>query len=127
MGRLFIYDPHRRIEVWRFVSYMFVHKGLSHIVGNLLMQILLGLPLEVFNGWRVIVVYLCGVLAGSMGTSLVTPDIYLVGASAGVYSLLTAHLATIFLVSILSSTYINQQTNCFRIGKRWTRNIFNFF
>lgn len=78
---------------------MFVHKGVSHILGNILMQLLLGLPLEVVHKWRIVVVYLCGVLAGSLGTSLTTPNIFLVGASAGVYALLTAHLATIFLVS----------------------------
>lgn len=78
---------------------MFVHKGLSHILGNILMQLLLGLPLEIVHKWRIVVVYLCGVLAGSMGTSLTTPQVYLVGASAGVYALITAHLANVCLVS----------------------------
>ncbi|KAL5288183.1 RHBDL2.2 family protein [Megaselia abdita] len=100
---LLLYNPKKRYEAWRFLTYMFVHKGLSHILGNIFMQLLLGLPLEVVHKWRIVVVYLCGVIAGSMGTSLATPNIYLVGASAGVYALLTAHLATIFLVSRKSS------------------------
>lgn len=27
IGTVFIYDPHRRVEIWRFVTYMFVHVG----------------------------------------------------------------------------------------------------
>lgn len=80
---------------------MFVHKGVSHILANILMQLMLGLPLEIVHKWRIVVVYLCGVLAGSIGTSLTTPHIYLVGASAGVYALLTAHLADVCLVSLI--------------------------
>lgn len=42
-------------------------------------------------------VYLSGVLAGSMGTSISNPKIYLAGASGGVYALITAHIATIIM------------------------------
>lgn len=51
------------------------------------------------NRWRVALVYLAGVLAGSMGTSIVNPRIYLAGASGGVYALITAHIATIIMVN----------------------------
>lgn len=47
--------------------------------------------------WRVALVYLSGVLAGSMGTSISNPNIYLAGASGGVYALITAHIATIIM------------------------------
>lgn len=47
-------------------------------------------------------VYLAGVAAGSMGTSLVNPRIYLAGASGGVYALITAHIATIIMVNFYS-------------------------
>lgn len=100
-SQLFLYNPHRRYEAWRFLTYMFVHRGVAHIAPNLGMQLLLGLPLEVVNGWRVIVVYLCGVLAGSLSTSISSPQTFLVGASAGVYALLTSYLAIIFLVSFI--------------------------
>lgn len=67
---------------------------------NLLVQILLGIPLEmVHKWWRVLVVYLAGVLAGSVATSVVDPTVKLAGASGGVYSLVTAHVASIILVS----------------------------
>jgi rhomboid-related protein 1/2/3 len=77
---------------------MFVHVGVMHLVMNLIVQIFLGIALElVHNWWRVSLVYLAGVLAGSMGTSLVNPRTFLAGASGGVYALMTAHLATIIM------------------------------
>ena len=47
-------------------------------------------------GWtgslRVAALYFSGVLLGSVGASCIQPDMFLVGASAGVYALITAHL-----------------------------------
>jgi len=97
-----IYNPARRYELWRFISYMFVHIGISHFVFNMLMQVVVGVFLEMEQeGWlgsvKVLVVYLAGVVAGSLGTSLSDPSTYLAGASGGVYSLIAAHLATMAL------------------------------
>lgn len=67
---------------------------------NLLVQILLGIILEVFHSWwRVMMIYFAGVLAGSLGTFVFDSVHQLAGASGGVYSLITAHVATIILVS----------------------------
>ena len=90
------------------------------------MQVLVGLPLEMVHGsMRIGAVYMAGVLAGkffffvptkkkrmifnwtislsrvtgSLGTSVFDTDVYLVGASGGVYALLAAHLANVLLVS----------------------------
>ncbi|KAM8871197.1 rhomboid-related protein 2 isoform 3-T3 [Spinachia spinachia] len=83
------YKPEARQEAWRFVSYMFVHAGVQHIVGNLLMQLLVGVPLElVHKGFEVGMVYTSGVLAGSLCSSIFDPLSALVGASGGVYALL---------------------------------------
>lgn len=83
------YKPERREEAWRFVSYMFVHAGVEHIVSNLLMQLLLGIPLElVHKGFEVGMVYLAGVVAGSLASSIFDPLHALVGASGGVYALI---------------------------------------
>ena len=46
---------------------------------------------------QVLVVYMSGVLAGSLGTSLTDSSTYLAGASGGVYALIAAHLATLVL------------------------------
>ena len=62
------------------------------------MQLLFGLPLEMVHGSaRVATVYLFGVLAGSLGTSLFDSLVFLVGASGGVYALLAAHVANVLL------------------------------
>lgn len=95
------YDPCKRIEVWRFITYMFVHSDGAHLMCNLVMQICLGIPLELVNHWsRITVIYLAGVLAGSMGQSVVSAH-RLHGASAGVYALLIAHIATVILVNMI--------------------------
>ncbi|XP_012224628.1 rhomboid-related protein 2 isoform X3 [Linepithema humile] len=95
---LFIYNPHKRYQAWRYLTYMFVHVGIFHLVVNLLVQILLGIPLEmVHKWWRVLMIYIAGVVAGSLGTSVSDPTVYLAGASGGVYALITAHVATIIM------------------------------
>ncbi|XP_063343464.1 rhomboid-related protein 2 [Pelmatolapia mariae] len=83
------YKPECRNEAWRFISYMFVHAGVQHILGNLLMQLVVGIALElVHKGFEVGMVYLSGVLAGSLASSIFDPLSALVGASGGVYALL---------------------------------------
>lgn len=57
---------------------------------------MLGVPLEmVHRWWRVLLIYLTGVLAGSLAVSITDPLTYLAGASGGVYALITAHLANV--------------------------------
>lgn len=51
--------------------------------------------------------FLVARVAGSLSTSVLAPDLYLVGASAGVYALLTSQLANIILVSWNLNFYIN--------------------
>lgn len=46
--------------------------------------------------------YLAGVAAGSLATSLTDPKVYLAGASGGVYALIAAHIATIIMVSFFA-------------------------
>jgi len=99
---MLIYNPHRRWEAWRFFTYMFVHIGINHFVFNMIMQILVGVFLEMQQeGWqgsfRVMTVYFSGVIAGSLGTSLSDPQTYIAGASGGCYALIAAHLATLAL------------------------------
>ncbi|XP_064546272.1 protein rhomboid [Drosophila montana] len=95
---LLIYRPDRRLQLWRFVSYALLHASWLHLGFNVLTQLLYGLPLELLHGsGRTAVVYLAGVLAGSLGTSVVDSTVYLVGASGGVYALLAAQLANVLL------------------------------
>lgn len=65
---------------------------------------MLGTPLEmVHRWWRVLWIYLAGVIAGSLGTSIFDPSVRLAGASGGVYSLITAHIATIIMVIVCAN------------------------
>ncbi|KAH9497203.1 Rhomboid- protein 3 [Dermatophagoides farinae] len=83
---IFIYRPDRKNEVWRFFLYMVLHAGWLHLIFNLLVQLLVGLPLEMVHGSvRIGVVYMAGVLAGSLATSVFDPNCFLVGASGGVF------------------------------------------
>ncbi|XP_023243503.1 rhomboid-related protein 3-like isoform X1 [Centruroides sculpturatus] len=96
-----IYNPYRRYEAWRFLTYMLIHAGAVHIFFNLLVQIILGIPLEmVHKWWRVGLVYMAGVIAGSLGASISDPKTFLAGASGGVYALIAAHLANVVIVSV---------------------------
>ncbi|GAB0098281.1 Protein rhomboid [Sergentomyia squamirostris] len=108
---MFIYRPDKRQEVWRFLFYMVLHAGWFHLGFNLVVQLLVGLPLEMVHGsTRIGCVYLAGVLAGSLGTSVFDPEVYLVGASGGVYALLAAHLANVML------NYSNMQYGIVRLA-----------
>ncbi|XP_017063555.1 protein rhomboid isoform X2 [Drosophila eugracilis] len=95
---MFIYRPDKRHEIWRFLFYMVLHAGWLHLGFNVAVQLVFGLPLEMVHGsTRIACIYFSGVLAGSLGTSIFDPDVFLVGASGGVYALLAAHLANVLL------------------------------
>lgn len=94
------YDPCNPTQIWTFISYMFIHSNVTHLLSNLIMQICFGVPLELVNHWsRVTLIYLAGVLAGSIAHSMFGNS-YLHGASAGVYALIVAHVATVIIVNI---------------------------
>lgn len=93
-----IFNPNKRYEVWRYLTYSLVHSGFFHVTFNILVQLVLGIPLEmVHQAWRVAAVYLSGVLAGSLWTSVLNSVVFLSGASGGVYALITAHLGTVIM------------------------------
>ncbi|KAL5292846.1 RHBDL3.2 family protein [Megaselia abdita] len=93
-----IYSPSRRQEVWRFLTYMLLHANWFHLGFNVFVQIVVGAPLELVHGSiRIACIYLAGVVAGSLGTSVVDSEVFLVGASGGVYALLAANLADIMI------------------------------
>jgi rhomboid-related protein 1/2/3 len=107
---IFIYRPDKKHEVWRFLLYMLLHAGWFHLSFNLIVQVLIGIPLEMVHGsGRIACIYLSGVLAGSLGTSIFDSNAYLVGSSGGVYALLAAHLANIML------NYSNMEYGIYRL------------
>lgn len=94
----FGYDPYRRHEVWRFFTPMFVHSGWSHLWGNLVMQLILGVFLEIVHEWkRIAVIYLASGFGGTLCITALDNTSYSVGASGAVMGLLFSHLSTIIL------------------------------
>ncbi|XP_045612568.2 rhomboid-related protein 1 isoform X1 [Procambarus clarkii] len=92
-----VFNPRRRYEAWRYVSYPLIHSGWVHLVNNLAVQMVLGVLLELVHTWRVAVIYLAGVVAGSLAHSLYTPTFILCGASGGVYAVEYAHLGNLLM------------------------------
>lgn len=93
------YDTSKRYEIWRFVSYMLVHNYEDdlHLVGNVALQIIIGVPLEMIHKfWRISALYLAGVICGSLLWSLYYKSSRktLDGASAGGVALTTAHISS---------------------------------
>ncbi|PAA46490.1 hypothetical protein BOX15_Mlig018813g4 [Macrostomum lignano] len=77
---------------------MLLHDGYHHIVFNTVLGLILGVPLEtVHKIWRVGPVFLIGVFAGALASSIIDPKTAMVGASGGVYSLIGAHYATVLM------------------------------
>jgi rhomboid-related protein 1/2/3 len=80
--------------------YIFITYSWWHLLFNIIAQLLIGIQLELSHGsCRVAVIYMCGVLAGSLSSSVFDTNIHLVGASGGVYALLAAHVVNCFIVS----------------------------
>ncbi|PAA49193.1 hypothetical protein BOX15_Mlig002229g3 [Macrostomum lignano] len=77
---------------------MLLHVGWHHIVFNSALTLLLGIPLElVHKAWRVAPIFLAGVLAGSLLSSVAEPAVTLLGASGGVYALIGAHYGLVIM------------------------------
>ena len=80
-----IYDPFRRFEPWRFFTYLFVNIGILHYLMNIILQIFVGVFLELQQDFwmkgalSIPVIFFTGTIAGSLGTSMVDPDTYLAG------------------------------------------------
>ncbi|KAM9313745.1 rhomboid-related protein 3 isoform 2-T2 [Pholidichthys leucotaenia] len=92
------YHPQLRAQAWRFLSYIFMHTGIEHLSLNMAMQLLVGVPLEMVHGaLRIGLVYVCGVLAGSLAVSVTDMTAPVVGSSGGVYALVSAHLANVVM------------------------------
>ncbi|CAB3403528.1 unnamed protein product [Caenorhabditis bovis] len=93
-----LFTPTLRHEVWRFLSYMFLHNGITHLITNVVVQLAVGISLEVAHKlWRIAPLYLFAVATGCLLQYAFNPSVALVGASAGVYALVFAHVSNVIL------------------------------
>ncbi|XP_075219342.1 rhomboid-related protein 2-like isoform X2 [Lycorma delicatula] len=98
VGEMCVYIPKMNSQIWRFITYAFIHADTFHLFSNVTVQLVLGISLEMVHGWwRVLIIYLAGILSGSLATSIFDSKYCLLGASGGVYALITAHFSTIIL------------------------------
>ncbi|CAH1403374.1 unnamed protein product [Nezara viridula] len=90
---LLCFAPGKRDELWRAVTYAFLHSNLYHLIPNLLFLLLVGILTEHDQGTlRAFIVYTTGIIAGVFGCNLSNRQEKVVGTSAASYSMLLSHV-----------------------------------
>ena len=87
----------RRGEGWRLITYGVLHGDVSHLVGNTVMELFLGIPLEMVHGWHVALISVLCVLGGGVTTLWADPWKPVVGSSGALYGLFGVHFANLLL------------------------------
>lgn len=78
-------------EIYRIVTYGFLHADFRHIALNMFMLFLLGRRLEARSGWvRFSGIYLVSLLGGAAGAMVHHPGAFTVGASGAIYGVMGA-------------------------------------
>jgi membrane associated rhomboid family serine protease len=89
----------QQLQLWRFITFQFLHAGLEHIFFNMLALYFFGPLVEAYLGSRrYLVFYLLSGCAGGLGYILLSstgllindPFVPLIGASAGIFGVLVA-------------------------------------
>ncbi len=82
-----------RKEIWRLVTYMFLHGSIIHILVNMYSLIALGNQIETFFGkWKFLIIYLVSGIAGGLLSAAISQTSVSVGASGAIFGLLGAML-----------------------------------
>lgn len=84
---------------WQFITYMFVHNDIRHIVFNMLALLVFGLGVEKAVGSREFLLFylVCGTLSGFFSFLVYLyfgKNVYLLGASGAIYAVLFAYAVT---------------------------------
>ena len=78
---------------WRFITPMFLHIGLMHIVVNAVSLYYLGVMTEsIFGHWRFLTIYLVSGITGNIASFVFNPNSLSAGASTAIFGLLGAFL-----------------------------------
>jgi membrane associated rhomboid family serine protease len=78
-------------DIYRLITYSFVHSGILHIGFNMLILWQLGTMLEPAIGrLQFGIIYFVSVLSGALGALILEPNVGTVGASGGVFGLMAA-------------------------------------
>jgi membrane associated rhomboid family serine protease len=84
--------------LWRWWSYQFTHGSITHAGSNCFMLVMLGIPLEGYQGTgHFAIMWTIGVFGGACCWALFDPYRSSYGASGGCYSLLGMHVADLIM------------------------------
>ena len=102
----FVFYPWKRWQIWRYVTYSFVHIDNLNLWLNVVLFVLGCLPLELVHGTPIVAtIYINGVIAGSLFNYAVNHCI-LTGMASGTYAIIFSHWANYVLnLDIMSSSY----------------------
>lgn len=98
--------------LWQFVTYMFMHGSLMHLISNMIGLLFFGVMTERAIGSRefLLLYFLCGIISGALSflyyIALHQYIVFLIGASGALYSVLFAYAvvfprAKIFIYGII--------------------------
>jgi len=83
-----------KFYLWEFITSLFIHGGLIHLLFNMMTLVFLGPYVEKYYGTtRFYIIYIImGIIAGLLQISLMSIDIPLVGASGSLFGVLTLYV-----------------------------------
>lgn len=81
-------------ELWRLITYMFLHASLIHLLVNMYSLYILGTQTETFIGrWKFLAIYMVSGICGGLLSAVVSPETMVsVGASGAIFGLTGALL-----------------------------------
>jgi membrane associated rhomboid family serine protease len=89
----FAYAPAAGQVFPQIITYMFLHGGLAHLLGNMLGVLFLGRLIEqVYGPWRYGAIYLIAGVLSAVAQAAVTPEVMLVGASGAVSAVMVCFI-----------------------------------
>jgi len=104
-------------QLWRLVTYAFVHGSLMHVISNVAMTLVLSPTLEFIHGPLVVcLVWGFGVIGGAVAHVSANETIAVVGSSAGVYAILVARIYDVFVNMQNMRTWPLQLLTLFCLG-----------
>ena len=83
-------------QPWSLFTYIFMHAGFFHLLGNMLFLLVFGLPTErALGSWRLLALFVAGGALSNFvaALSMDRPDRVIIGASGAVSTLIGAYLA----------------------------------
>ncbi|MBN6778695.1 rhomboid family intramembrane serine protease [Pseudoclavibacter alba] len=124
--------PWLGFELWRFLSYAFVHGGLLHFAFNLLSLWIFGRAVEeVLGGWRYWIIFIVTAIGGATAVAFLAPMHAVIGASGAVFGLMGAYLvimrrAKLNPTALIVLVAINLGLGFFFGGSSWQAHLGGF-